>query len=403
MGALPMQTVLEDRRVAFYITDRALRVIEVSDAARLLSDHEEALGRSLLEVSPELLGQDQALADILAGKRARLELTVPCAGAGQRAGRLTVVTLPHRDSAGAIAGLIHILHDVTELTPDAYGADRGGDEVNLLRAELARRDQQLAAAYAELQNLDEIKSRFTAIAAHELRSPLTAIAGYLELLVDDGADCFTDRQREYLDIIQTSTRRLLTITSDLLELTRIEAGRLELTLQPLDLPELLRIVIAEHTPAITTKGIHLSLSIADQLPAVLCDDARTAQILSELLSNAIKYTPFDGAITIRVEHAAEEGFLQVVVRDNGAGIPAAEQEWIFKRFYHASNALPVGAFGAGLGLPIARALVELHGGKLWLESEAGQGAAFYATFPVADPPTDPGQLERENHGHQSDR
>lgn len=402
MGALPVQTVLEDRKVAFCITDRALRVIEVSDAARLLPNREEVLGRSLFEVSPELIGQDQALADILAGRLARLELTAPCAGAGQRGGRLALATLPHRNSAGAIAGLIHILHDVTELAPNAYGAGREDDEVGRLRDELARRNQQLAAAYAELQNLNEIKSRFTTIAAHELRSPLTAIAGYLELLVDDGADCFTDRQREYLDIIQTSTRRLLTITNDLLELTRIEVGRLELILQPLDLPELLRIVIAEHTPAITAKEIHLSLAIADRLPAALCDDARTAQILSKLLSNAIKYTPLGGVIEIRVEHATEAGFLQVVVRDNGAGIPVAEQEWIFKRFYHASNALPVGAFGAGLGLPLARALVELHGGKLWLESEAGQGAAFYATFPVADAPIGPGEIKREGYIHQSD-
>lgn len=397
MDALPRQATLEDRKVAFCITDRDLRVIEVNDAACLLSACDDVVGRSLFDISPELIGQEQALADILAGKRTRLELVLT---SRPDADRLMLVNLPYHNGTNAVAGLICVLHEVTDLSPDERDVNREGDELRLLRDALKRRTQQLAAARAELQNLDEIKSRFTAIAAHELRSPLTAISGYLELLIDNGANDFTDLQREYLDIIQTSTQRLLTITNDLLDLTRLEADRLELILKPLDLAELVRIVIAEHTPAIEAKGIHLTLSVADFLPAALCDEVRAAQVLSKLLSNAIKYTPPASGIEIRVERAAEEGFLQVAVRDNGVGIPAAEQPWIFERFYHASTAA-VGAPGAGLGLPLARALVELHGGKLWLESAAGQGAVFYVTFPITDLSRGPERLKRPGHPHSN--
>lgn len=387
MNASPVRMVLADRKVAYCITDRALRVVEVHDASRLLADDDSLIGRSVLEISPELIGCEATLADILAGKLPRFELAaVNRTTADQRLIYLTLVNLPHYDAAGRITGLIHLLQDMSELGSIEQSLSQQRNELRLLHDELNRRNQQLAAANAELRSLDEMKSKFVAIAAHELRSPLTAITGYLELLMDGDARGFTEVQRDYLGIIQGSTRRLLSITNDLLDLTRIEAGRLELVLQPLDLAAVLRSVVVEHMAQVEARGLQLTMTVQDGLPGVLGDGLRVAQILGNLLSNAIKYTPFGGEITLTITRAAEEGYLLVIVRDSGVGIPAAEQEKVFERFYRASSAALVGATGAGLGLHIARALIELHGGKIWVESTPGQGAAFYVTFPVTDMP-----------------
>jgi signal transduction histidine kinase len=402
VNALPTQVILEDRKITYCITDRDLRVIQASDAAGLLASPDDVLGRSLLELTPELIGSEMVLADILAGKLPRFELAgVNRIADDQRTIYLTLISLPYNNSGGQVSGLIHLMQDMTDLVAIEQRVTQQRNELRLLRDELCRCNQQLAAAHAELQSLDEMKSRFVSIAAHELRSPLTAINGYLELLMDNGAGCFTDLQRDYLDIIQSSTHRLLSITSDLLDLTRIETGRLELVLQPIDLAALLRAVTNEYAAQIEAKGQQCTLLIPDGLPAALCDSLRASQILGNLISNATKYTPAGGAISIQLERAADEGFLQVAVRDTGVGIPVAEQKRVFERFFRASNALAAGALGAGLGLHITRALVELHGGEIWLESEVGQGATFFVTFPITDMPANtdrPEQLSRFARG-----
>jgi signal transduction histidine kinase len=123
------------------------------------------------------------------------------------------------------------------------------------------------------------------------------------------------------------------------------------------------------------------------LPPALCDVTRAAQILNHLLGNAMKFTPDGGSITIRLDRAAEDGYLLLTVADSGIGVPLAEQDKVFERFYRASNVAYIGAAGAGLGLYISRALIELHGGRIWLESDVNQGATFYVTFPMADTST----------------
>jgi signal transduction histidine kinase len=395
VNALPTQVILADRKITYCITDRDLRVTQMSDAARLLPEADAVVGRSLLEIMPELIGSEAVLADILAGKLPRFELAgVNRTADDQRTIYLTLVSLPYNHTNGHVSGLIHLVQDMTDFASIEQRVTQQRNELRLLRDELNRRNQQLAAANAELQSLDEMKSKFVSIAAHELRSPLTAITGYLELLMDDGADCFSELQRDYLGIIQGSAHRLLTITNDLLDLTRIEAGRLELVLQPADLGAVLRAVASEYAAQIAAKTQQLTLTISADLPAVLCDSVRAAQIIGNLISNATKYTPAGGRIAIQLERAADEGFLQIVVQDTGVGIPAAEQKRLFERFFRASNASTAGALGAGLGLHITRALVELHGGRIWLKSEAGQGAAFFVTFPITDMPISRDGAER---------
>ena len=227
-------------------------------------------------------------------------------------------------------------------------------------------------------------SRSLSVAAHELRAPLTAIEGFVEMLVDRDAGPLTDKQREYLQVVRQSSNRLLHITNNLLNVTRIEAGRVDLILEPTDLPALVQSVAAEFVPQAAANAHRLVLRVDPSLPNAMCDRYHAAQIIGNLLSNALKYTPPDGQIGTEVGWGPKEGFLQVAVTDSGIGIPAEDQKHLFGRFFRASNAAEMGASGTGLGLYITRSLVELHGGSIWLSSEPGKGSTFYVTFPIAN-------------------
>jgi signal transduction histidine kinase len=260
------------------------------------------------------------------------------------------------------------------------------NELRLLRDQLARQNLELAATNTELRRLDELKSSFVSIAAHELRTPLTLIRGYGEMLLDGDLGPLADKQRDCLEIIERNASRLLTITSELLDVTRIETGRVELVLKPVDLPTLLEVLATEFGPELEARVQRLTLCAPPDLPPALCDETRAAQIIANLLSNASKYTPPGGLITVRVALAEEAGFLQISVADNGVGISADDQAKLFNRFFRAESSQLGEAKGTGLGLHITRALVELHGGRIWFESELGQGSTFYVTFPLADSP-----------------
>lgn len=380
-----LQLILEDRQVAYAVTDRHLRVVEVGGAVQVLQPEPPAwLGRPLLELVPELLGSEPALADILAGTLPRLELAwINRETADGQTRYLTIVELPYQDVQGRIVGLLHLVHDCTQAGLLRQQVSQQRNELRLAQAQLARQNLQLAAANAELRRLDELKSSFVSIAAHELRTPLTAIVGYLEMLADGEVGPLSQGQQEYLGIVQECVERLLHLAASLLDVARIEAGRVDLVLRPTDLPALLRTVVAEFEGQARSRDQRLVLIEAPDLPPALCDPARTAQIVGNLLSNALKYTPRGGQIGLDISLAAEEGFLQVSVSDNGPGIAPEDQDKLFSRFFRTAAATDGGAGGAGLGLYITRSLVELHGGRIWLESELGSGTTFFVTLPIA--------------------
>ncbi len=385
MNPTVARLILQDRRIAYFTTDRELNVVEMSGAVSILqSEQKSSLGRPLVDLVPELIGSEGVLADILAGEQDRFQL--PWINRETATGEvryLTMVDLPYRDRAGKITGLIHLVQDVTEMGQLEQKLTQHRNELRLLRDQLIQQNRELAAANAELQRLDELKSQFVSVAAHELRTPLASINGFIEMLLDEDFGPLNTEQREYLEIVQRSAGRLLFITNNLLDATRIETGRIELVLTPADLPALAETVAAEFEPQLDAKSQRLTLRAPPGLPAALCDQARTQQIVGNLLSNANKYTPHGGSITISVEPAEEEGFLQVAVTDNGVGIPDEDQQRLFDLFFRAESAHLVDAGGAGLGLFITRSLVELHGGRIWFESEVDHGSTFYVTFPVA--------------------
>ena len=386
MDQIVTELILQDRRIAYTITDRYLKVVALGGAVELFG--QTPVSRpdcTLFELIPELTGLEPVLNELLTGELPRFELAlVNRKTAGGEILYLNIVELPLQDQTGQIVGLLHLLDDVTETGSLRQHLTQQRNELRLLRDQLGRQNLELEAALSELKQLDELKSRFVSVAAHELRTPLTSISGYLEVLLDEEISPLTREQREYLEIVQGSAGRMLDIANNLLDVTRIESGRIELVLQPTDLVALVRTVAAEFRPQLAAKDKQLTLHAAFELPPALCDESRTMQIVNNLLSNAAKYTPRGSHITISVTPAELAGFLQLTVADDGIGIPPADQGKLFNRFFRAGNVATIETSGAGLGLYITRSLVELHGGRIWFKSELNHGSTFYVTFPSAD-------------------
>jgi signal transduction histidine kinase len=380
------EQILQDRRMAYLVTNRDLIVVEVGGATDVLVEEPGACrGRSLVALVPELIGSEAMLADVLAGELPRLELFFVNRETGDgETTYLTMVDLPHRNAARQIVGIIHLVQDVTEVVVVDQQFFQMSSEVHLLRDRLAQTNRELVAVNAELEQLSDLKSQFIAVAAHELAKPLTPIRGYLEMLLDGDFGPLTGEQRERLEVVARSARRLRSLTTQLLDVNRIEAERVDLVLQPTDLATLVENLVAEVKPQLEAKSQSVALNIPSAFPLALIDETRAAQIITNLLSNASLYTPQGGRIVVSLSPAEQEGFARVSVADNGVGIAAEDRERLFARFFRAGSAIRARAGGAGLGLHIAKSLVELHGGQIWFESEPGRGSTFHVTFPFAD-------------------
>jgi signal transduction histidine kinase len=241
--------------------------------------------------------------------------------------------------------------------------------------------QELEGLNQEVQEANRLKTEFVTVVTHELRSPLTSIAGYLDLLLEKEGHEEAEAREAYLQIVKRNADRLLELINDLLDLARLEAGKLELKRLPLDLEGLIREVSEALRPQIEGKGQHLRLDLAAPLPVVTGDPERLTQILLNLVSNAHKYTPQGGSITVATR--AERAGVCIAVQDTGIGLSSEEQQQLFTKFFRAQHPLVREAGGTGLGLAIACALVELHGGTITVVSTPGQGATFNVTLPAA--------------------
>lgn len=229
-----------------------------------------------------------------------------------------------------------------------------------------------------LKELDRVKSEFVSAVSHDLRSPLTAILGYTELIGRVGP--LNQRQQEFIKRVQASVQGITALITDLLDLGRIESG-LDARKELLDLRPLLRQSIENFSTLLSEKNQKLEVEISPSLPMIWGNAVRIQQMIANLVSNAIKYTPTEGKLGIRVWQ--EESQLILQVWDSGVGIPPAEQPYIFDKFFRASN-LPEDVSGTGLGLTIVKSIVEDHQGRIWVESTLGQGTTFTVILPIAE-------------------
>lgn len=236
--------------------------------------------------------------------------------------------------------------------------------------------------------VDRLKSEFVATVSHELRTPMTAIKGYVEMLLMGAVGAINENQTHFLDIVKNNIDRLNALVGDLLDVSRIEAGKITLSPQPIDLEQVARDAIAElqHTSEEDKKPMAFSLKASRDLPMVAGDGERVRQIMLGLLDNAYHYTPENGSIQVRLRAQRKLGEVQVDVVDDGMGISVEEQARVFERFYRGENPLVLATPGTGLGLSIVKQLVEMHKGRIWVKSDgaAGHGSTFSFTLPITE-------------------
>jgi two-component system phosphate regulon sensor histidine kinase PhoR len=345
-----IQTLTEERNLSSAILGSMVEgVAVVSGSERLVFanpgfaeilglDVPPTSGSALVEIvrQTELL---EAVRQVLAGEP-RVQSEIVTGTLRQHYFAITVAAVRAGDTSGAVV----VLHDITEL-----------------------------------RKLERVRRDFVANVSHEFRTPLTAIQGFAETLLAGAIDDSQNRTR-FLEIILEHSRRLARLTEDLLMLSKMDAERLELEVRRLGVSQLIESCLETAQRRGAEKDLRISVSLPQNLPDIAGDRRRLAEVLQNLLDNAIQYTLPGGKIIVSAESGEKEIILTVT--DTGIGIPKADQPRIFERFYRVDVARSREAGGTGLGLAIAKHLVEVHGGRLWVDSEIGQGSQFHFSVPL---------------------
>ncbi|HEX4747063.1 MAG TPA: ATP-binding protein, partial [Gaiellaceae bacterium] len=321
------------------------------------------LGRQVIHIEdlraePELLEASV----ILRATAARTVLAVPMLRAGQPIGGVVVARLAVRRFSDREIGLVQTFADQAAIAI----------QNTRLFSEIRDKSQQLELASRH-------KSEFLANMSHELRTPLNAIIGFSEVLLQGMFGPLNEKQREYQQDVLSSGRHLLSLINDILDLAKIEAGRVELELSEFSLPRALENGVTMVRERAARHGIRVDLDV-EGVDRIVADERKVKQIVFNLLSNAVKFTGDGGRVGVRASR--EDGEIRVAVRDTGIGIDEADRERIFEEFQQARRDPERSREGTGLGLALSKRYVELHGGRIWVESEVGKGSTFTFALPL---------------------
>ena len=367
-GSEPSEAVLAARDAVFealpygiIVVDGQSRVLDVNPAAqRIVGEPGRAvIGQPISDLSAEWAG----LLELMQTEgEHRAEVRID-RDADERVFELQVIPVRHqREDAG---GRFILLREVTERK----------------RVEQALREAKEAA-----ERSDRAKSEFMSVASHEMRTPITSIKGYTDLLSKETVGPINDMQTEFLDTIRTNADRIALLISDLSDMARIESGRLRLEIDRVDVADVVRDAVEGLRAQIEAKDQTLSVTVPDDLPPAQADYERSVQVLSNLIGNAHKFTPPGGHLVVRARRwEGEETGQRVLlaVEDDGIGIQPEEQERVFEKFYRSEDREASDLPGSGLGLSIAANLVEMQGGEIWLESRFREGTTVRFTLPSA--------------------
>jgi signal transduction histidine kinase len=285
--------------------------------------------------------------------------------------------------------LLPILRRVTRQLETRNRAlrDQAVERERLLSAERVARSEAesiqrvLAEQNSRLRELDRMKDEFVSLVSHQLRTPLTSIRGYVELLLDDPGDITSEQQR-FLEVVDRNAQRLLELVGDLLFLAQVDAGHLAIERDQIDFAEVVDQCLEATRPIAEARGIVLESRLA-RVPTLSADAPRLAQVLDNLVANALKFTSAGGRVTVGLETEGDAAVLTIA--DTGIGISAADQEKIFDRFFRSARATENAIPGSGLGLAIAKAIVDRHGGGISIASEEGRGTTVRLELPLETP------------------
>jgi signal transduction histidine kinase len=253
------------------------------------------------------------------------------------------------------------------------------DELGALAGNLNRMSEELGRLYQQIEAASRHKSEFLANMSHELRTPLNAIIGFSEVLLERMFGELNAKQEEYLNDILTSGRHLLSLINDILDLSKVEAGKMELELSAFNLPASLDGCLSLVRERATRHGIGLALTADERVGEVVADERKVRQVVLNLLSNAVKFTPEGGRVAVGLTQG--NGEVEIAVSDTGIGIAPEDLAAVFEEFRQVGSDQARKSEGTGLGLALARRFVELHGGRIWLASEIGKGSTFTFTIP----------------------
>jgi sigma-B regulation protein RsbU (phosphoserine phosphatase) len=316
---------------------------------------------------------------------------IPLFHEGRFVGKISIANKPGGLSENDVRLVTVFAAQVAVVIQNAHLYRRLQESAAQLEAKVHERTAELEATYraletshARLREVDQLKSDFLGNVSHELRTPLAAVKGYVDNLLDGVAGPLADKPRHYLRRVRDNADRLGRMVSDLLDLTRIEAGKIELI--PLALP--VADLVGDALDGLRHVAAERRVSLESDVPAcppIWADPDKTHQVLTNLLANAIKFSPPGGRVAV-VARPEVGGLVRLAVEDTGPGLPAAERERVFDKFYQVGRVEGERPPGTGLGLTIARHLVELHGGRIWAEDASGGGAAFVLLLPSAGAP-----------------
>lgn len=339
-----------------------------------------------------LLALVLVMSSILLGTRAGAILTLVSSamlilmGVLQQSGKLAVANTSWMETPGGLTDAVGFSLILAVITTVSWLSNREIERFNItLKDEVRRATEHLSLANKKLKVLDKTKDEFISMASHQLGTPLTAVTGYLSMALDEDKGNLSVAQREYITIALESSERLVSMAGDLLNVSRLNAGRFHIVRQPVDLVPLIQQELQQLHPAAERKNLLLEFTPpATPLPPVAIDESKTRQVVMNFIDNAIYYTE-KGSIRVTLEEVGNHAVFKVI--DTGMGVPPAEQARLFAKFYRAENAKSVRPDGTGLGLFLAKRVIEDQDGEIIFKSTMGVGSTFGFKLPLAVEPS----------------
>ncbi|MCX7794341.1 MAG: diguanylate cyclase [Thermodesulfovibrionales bacterium] len=388
-----LQAVFDESQDMIVTTDNEGKIVKFSKGGeRILGYREEELkGRkaSELYINPE---ERDRILDILKERDALFNYETQVLRKDGSPVDISLTISRLRDRKGNIIGTVGISKDITEekrLRTELARKNQELQELNeQLEEKVIERTRELERINEELRRANQAKARFISNMSHELRTPLTSILGYSELILDRTYGDINETQEKYVRHIMQAGKHLLHLVNNILDLAKIEAGKVNLVSETISIPEVINEVVFVMKPQAEKKSIELSVDVSSEVKDFVADRVKLKQILYNLLSNAVKFTPEGGRVGVKAEYISKrfawvssaKRFLKITVWDTGIGIPEDQKERVFEEFEQLDPSRATE--GTGLGLPMTKRLVELHGGYIELESMPGKGTCFYVYLPA---------------------